>query len=111
MIENAETAGFLRNEWALVNSRLESLCQWWESVLQEESHQIPNEETGSVLTVIRQTQLLIDQKCKMYFDLIRQFETGEGEKPVFLTDLESFKELVQQQVTNNHFPFNLVGLY
>jgi len=98
VVEKSETAGFLREEWLVVTSRLESQCHLWENILEREGDQIPDEETGSVLTVIRQTKLLQDQKCKMYFDLIDYFDKGTGEKPIYISDLESFKELVQQQV-------------
>lgn len=78
------------------SSRLTDLCNKWEEMLS--NNEVPEEETGSVRTVIGQAQLLQRERFTQHAGLINQFETKTGEKDITPTDLEGFWEMIYLQV-------------
>lgn len=83
----------------IMNAEAEHLnqsCDIWENILT--SGEVPEEEQGSVRTVIGQAQLLQRERFKQYSGLIQQYETNSGEKEITQMDLQGFWELVYIQV-------------
>lgn len=93
-----EAAQYLRDQVDDTRFRLEELCCVWSSILEEGEGNIPQEETGSVITVIRQTEQLQRERFNQYSTLIDQFEDNSGEKLITTTDLEGFWEMILLQV-------------
>lgn len=89
-----------RSTMAAESDRLNHLCDIWETVLSTED--VPDEEQGSIRTVIGQAQLLQRERFNQFSGLIHQYETNTGEKEITSTDLQGFWELVYIQVTCRH---------
>ena len=81
-------------------SRLTDLCVSWDELLA--NNEVPEEETGSVRTVIGQAQLLQRERFNQFAELVNQFENKTGEKEITPTDLEGFWEMIYLQVS--YFP-------
>jgi len=71
-------------------SRLTDQCSSWDELLN--SGEVPEEETGSVRTVIGQTHLLQRERFNQFAQLVNQFENKTSEKPITPKDLEGFWE-------------------
>ena len=76
--------------------RLKELCSRWDHLLV--SNDVPEEETGSVRTVIGQAQLLQRERFTQFAGLVDQFENKSAEKEITATDLEGFWEMIYLQV-------------
>jgi len=59
---------------------------------------VPEEETGSVRTVIGQAHLLQRERFTQFAGLVDQFENKSAEKEITPTDLEGFWEMIYLQV-------------
>lgn len=81
-------------------SRLTDLCNSYEKLLA--SDDIPEEESGSVRTVIGQAHLLQRERFTQFGGLVNQFESNSGEKEITATDLEGFWEMIYLQVPINN---------
>lgn len=92
-----EMAQELRDRTEHTSFHLEELCCRWNTILEEEGG-VPPDETGTVLTVIGQTQQLLKDRFVQYSDLIDQFETNSGIKKIEKEDLEGFWEMILLQV-------------
>ncbi|KAK4008083.1 hypothetical protein OUZ56_013239 [Daphnia magna] len=79
-------------------TRLTDLCNSYEQLLA--SGDIPEEETGSVRTVIGQAHLLQRERFTQFAGLVNQFESKTGEKEITATDLEGFWEMIYLQVSD-----------
>lgn len=90
-------AHHFRAMMASEGSRLTDLCSNWEELLSKD--EVPEEETGSVRTVIGQAQLLQRERFTQFAGLVNQFETKTGEKEITPTDLEGFWEMIYLQVS------------
>lgn len=77
-------------------TRLTDLCNSWEELLSK--GEVPEEETGSVRTVIGQAHLLQRERFTQFAGLVKQFEEKSGEKEITPTDLEGFWEMIYLQV-------------
>lgn len=95
--DNLIVAQQLREQMSLKKFNLDELCCVWSNFLEEDG-KIPSEETGNVLTVIRQTEQLQRERFNQYASLIDQFEHNSGEKIITTSDLEGFWEMVLLQV-------------
>ena len=110
-------AAYFRALVSLEESRLTALCDMWEGYLAAD---VPEEESGTVRTVIGQAHLLQRERFGQFCGLIDQFENKTGEKEITPTDLEGFWEMIYLQVRwtknlsmccfygNEHF-FGFVG--
>jgi len=78
--------------------RLKELCSRWDHLLV--SNDVPEEETGSVRTVIGQAQLLQRERFTQFAGLVDQFENKSAEKEITATDLEGFWEMIYLQVSD-----------
>jgi len=76
-------------------SRLNKLCEEWNLRL---CGDVPEEESGTVRTVIGQAQLLQRERFTQFAGLVDQFENKSGEKEITATDLEGFWEMIYLQV-------------
>lgn len=94
-----EDAARFRSRMASEGSRLTDLCNSWEELLA--NGEVPEEETGSVRTVIGQAQLLQRERFTQFAGLITQFEHTSGEKEITPTDLEGFWEMIYLQVSTS----------
>ena len=83
---------------------MNDLCAYWEELL--EANEVPEEETGSVSTVIGQSRLLQRERFNQFAGLIHQFETKTGEKEIKRIDLEGFWEMIYLQVQNYYIKKN-----
>ncbi|KAI9553990.1 hypothetical protein GHT06_019261 [Daphnia sinensis] len=79
-------------------TRLTDLCNSYEQLLA--NGDIPEEETGSVRTVIGQAHLLQRERFTQFAGLVNQFESKTGEKEITATDLEGFWEMIYLQVSD-----------
>ncbi|XP_057374874.1 disks large-associated protein 5-like [Daphnia carinata] len=79
-------------------TRLTDLCNSYEQLLT--SGDIPEEETGSVRTVIGQAHLLQRERFTQFAGLVNQFENKTGEKEITASDLEGFWEMIYLQVSD-----------
>lgn len=95
-----EDALHFRALMAREGSRLTDLCVSWDELLA--NNEVPEEETGSVRTVIGQAQLLQRERFNQFAELVNQFENKTGEKEITPTDLEGFWEMIYLQVS--YFP-------
>jgi len=86
------------------SKNLERQRDFWENVLETELDQIPAGSIETVVKFIDHTKMLQEVKCKMYFELIDQYDKDTSEDRVFFTDLVSFRKLFQKQV-NKCFRF------
>lgn len=105
--ENNEIAINARRFRELVqdeNGKLVKLCESWEALLAEGA--IPEEEVGSVQTVIGQVLLMKRGRFAQFSKLVDQFETKTGEKDITPTDLEGFWEMIYPQVTDLQCKFD-----
>ena len=80
-------------------SRLTDLCNCYEELLS--NCEIPEEETGSVRTVIGQAHLLQRERFTQFAGLVNDFENKTGEKEITPTDLEGFWEMIYLQVNDS----------
>lgn len=80
--------------------RLSELCTRWDQLVV--SNDVPEEETGSVRTVIGQAQLLQRERFTQFAGLVDQFEHKSAEKEITPTDLEGFWEMIYLQVISLH---------
>lgn len=96
-LEKVEIALQLRAQMDEKKTHLNGLCNQWSSIL-EEGDTIPQDEVGSILTVIGQTQQLQRERFHQYATLILQFEKNTAEKTITKTDLEGFWEMISLQV-------------
>lgn len=92
---NREALHF-RSLMASEGSRLNDLCSNWEELM--DNGDVPEEERGSVLTVIGQAHLLQRERFNQFAGLVNQFENKTAEKEITPTDLEGFWEMIYLQV-------------
>lgn len=97
--EKIEIALHLRAQMDEKKAHLDGLCNLWSGVLKEEDG-VPQDDVGSILTVIGQTQQLQRERFHQYSTLILQFEKNTAEKTITKTDLEGFWEMISLQVTD-----------
>ncbi|XP_059353607.1 disks large-associated protein 5-like [Daphnia carinata] len=97
--EKVEIALQLRAQMDQKKAHLDGLCNLWSGALKEEDD-IPQDDVGSILTVIGQTQQLQRERFHQYSTLILQFEKNTAEKTITRTDLEGFWEMISLQVTD-----------
>ncbi|KAI9559641.1 hypothetical protein GHT06_013646 [Daphnia sinensis] len=95
--EKVEIALQLREQMDQKKAHLEGLCYLWRGIL-EEKDDVPQDDVGSILTVIGQTQQLQRERFQQYSTLILQFEKNTAEKTITRTDLEGFWEMISLQL-------------
>ena len=94
----------LRERLEVEDFRLTDMCLIWERELEDN---VPAVETGNVLTVIRQTQQLLNERFNQYASLIDQFENQTGRK-IVLDDMEGFWEMILLQVFHGNKRINIL---
>ena len=97
VVRDPRDAQHFRNIVVETEARLKNTCYPWETHL---AACVPDEETGTVRTVIGQAHLLQRERFTQFCGLIDQFEQKSGEKEITPTDLEGFWEMIYLQVRN-----------
>jgi disks large-associated protein 5 len=98
--------GHFRNILEDQTQVLNSLCNRWSQILEQETKSendienggIDDETLGAIRTAIGQAKLLMSQRFKQFGDLIDSCQHQTGQHPTRLSDLSGFWDMISIQI-------------